>query len=567
MSCSDCPDESLRTNGADALTGPPCCHGITPECNGYPTSATCPDHACCPDPCQHSVWNHVTCPAPCCHHVPKAFCAQFTPDSPTDFCIQTGYKSAPANHSDIGSGWGFLLPGVGTVNLSVETGYDGCQWRLRAPDHPEMDVSVPIEHSGEFNCRTPPPFVISGVSYPVLCDTCTGSYSIVPYDGSVKIPFQSRFDCTTAQTAAVECGSCSEVPTVLCVLRLNPGTPPDLRDPYLRTEFAWDYESLDPRWVNGSDYIDLIEYEGQCYLEPHIAGLEWLLDEMIEIDPDHCAVGMHLHVERYGTNELVEILGAPCSMFKFLCGNCRCICRDVCMVGMQDGEPIDRTTLTWNGGGWSGDGEYGPAAISLVADENGNCQVQMTGFDPVSISNTCGNDLVWFMVDPENPNNWRIVYCKECAPCDAGGGDCRTVCPDIPMTLFACFEFISWEVAFCGPAEGPPPTEPPCVEPFCVPMFLVRAAPEASIDWFWIGRITVPCRTCSGAVSDPQDSVIEVMLDCSGMLTVGGSTWSVTIPCGCEGGEWNIEVLTDPLSGGIGDNCCSPATVKITITE
>lgn len=576
MILDDCPGGSIVVHGPDELTGPPCCHGITPECNGYPSEGSCGDHNCCPDPCRHMVYNGVTCPGPCCHHVPRAFCATFTPDygEETDFCFGTGYRSTDAQHHSTGTDWDFLLPGVGRVTVSaVQIPGLGCAWRLSSEDDPYLETIVQMDHFGENGCREPPVFRIENASYPVVCDTCTGTYEITPFTGSTKIPFGNRFDYTTPRTAEVECGACNEVPYILCMRRRNPGTPTDLRDTWVRQEFTWDENAIEPkRWISGSDIINLIEYEGACYLQPFISGLSWLEDEDIPLDPEHCAVGFRLRVDRYGTDEWVEFLGTSCSMFSHLCGRCRCICNDVCMVGMQDGAMVESTPLVWNGGGWSGDG----GAISLEADESGNCQVRFGDWEPVGISNLCGDRLVFLLNDPYNPRNWRYVYCVDCAPCGRGGGDCRSVCPDFPNILYADFEFVFWEVALCGPAEGPAPTEPPCVSPFTIPMQLVRAAPEASFDWFWIGQLNVDsCRSCDGAVSDEFDSDVTIILTCNGELTIGGNSWSVTLPCGCEGGEWNIEVLTDPLSGGIGGGffggmggpCCQNAQVRVTITR
>jgi hypothetical protein len=570
--CPSYPGPPLRSHGADRFHGPPCCQGHPKECNGYP-AGKCGDHCCCCDPCQHSVWNHFAqgCPAACCACVPKSLCAVFTPDTETDECIPLGIRMDAEHTAEGGTSYGGYLPGLGSFTVSVELLYQQCVWRLRVPDL-DIDESYPIDHFGEINCRQPPVFVIEGVEFPTKCETCSGTVEILPYEGMTKLPFLSRTDLNPAtETVPVECGACSEVCSVLCLKRLNPDEPDDPRDTLLRTEFRWDESYGSWLSVPSGSRINLVEYGGQCYLQFFTTdpALEWLEYEEIPIGPYNCGVGMWLRIENPYTGEWVELSCNPCDLWRYVCGACRCICKDVCMVGMQDGEPILHRSLGWNMDDFQWEGEYGDVIAVRAVDppRNNNCEARMEGFDPVAISNTCGTDLVFTFAKQEGEHyNWRTIYCKDCAPC-AGGGDCLSSCPVLPKVLYADFTHVEWQVGLCGPAEGPAPPGDPCFEPFTIPLFLIRAAEGSAAEWLWYGAKYIQCRDCFGGLTGYNGFLVTLAVLCDGTIVGTFGDFSFVIPCGCEYGVWNIQLET--IDGFTVDAkfCCTSAKVSIVIME
>lgn len=227
--CPECPQRSLRSHGPDRLVGPPCCQGIAPTCADDYGQRHCGDHYCCPDRCQHSIWNVWSqgCPAPCCAAAPRSLCVVFIPDEETEFATRIGVRT-DASHSVFGTHYGGFLSGAGEIQFTVGTigGYDEdgrCYWRLLVPNL-DIDERWPVDHFGPINCLTPPAITIEGVVALIGCVEVPGRIEITAYQ-QAKIPFVSRFDCAEdEQVVALETpiGHCTQVCKTLCVMRLDP---------------------------------------------------------------------------------------------------------------------------------------------------------------------------------------------------------------------------------------------------------------------------------------------------------------------------------------------------------
>lgn len=546
------------SNGHDRRRGPPRCRGIDPSCGNTPH-----DHACCCDPCRHA---HLTTICDnlggCCRCVPYAICAVFTPDliwESADCTSRTWYaRAVQSTSAPYGASYTFPVPGGDNIVIFVGDDDDGsCIWRIT---YGVLSQEVPLLHSGAVHCQAPPAFTVTDLNIPVVngltTEDCIGDVTFSPA-ATQMIPFLAKYP-TTAETAAVSCGDCTEVCNILCVRRGNIA-----EETYTRVDFAFD--SID-KWVasdNSDEFFTLIEDGGVCYLLlDGITGV--FVDSQIELTP--CAIGLSLYVEDAETGDWIKISCNKCSCWDYICGTCRCVCKDLCIVG-SDGVDLISKSIGWDVDSLSWTDGVDTAGLQKADD--GGCEMTYTGFaDPVVIDDACGDDLAAVfsrsLEDAEIAGavKYRYAYCRNCASCNAG--TCLAECQNPPPVIWCDLEASAWE-PMLGCDDGDP-----CFDPVTFPMPLVFvptiAAPAG--EWRWIGSVVIECHDCdTGGVDDtPRNFVVQADLGCDGILTLRverhdsapplSESVSMTIPCDDLAWEetFNIDGAGAPLG------CCNVAT-------
>lgn len=200
-------------------------------------------------------------------------------------------------------------------------------------------------------------------------------------------------------------------------------------------------ESIDLRVALEHD-----EYPGQCVWRVTSTAAE--LDERYPIGDDtgHTCrePNIDLPIEFYGCSATVAIrafrmdrlpLEQRDGCWEPFCGNCRCVCRELCVLRYRaewGEDEADLETYEWDRDARA----WGP--VQLVRDEyTGDCRIEIDGYEPVLLSpdHECGTDL-WF--ETENAYGDKLTaYCKRCR-CEVTG------CCAKPMPAVLYLTFFNW---------------------------------------------------------------------------------------------------------------------------
>lgn len=615
------------SHGPDVLQSPGCCRELigngpldpyddygyaddddrTQNC-GDP----CSDHCCCCDPCRHTQQD--VCREGCCRCVPKSICATFLADGvdPPPACVGKTWHLVGELFAGERTNYVFYAGGLGKVTLSVGKptldsslfGYADCTWRLEVPQN-GIDWEVEIDHHGAINCLATPEWTIPNASIIYSTGTssgtlsCTGSISFSS-SRSQKVPFEYRWTGVPELSTASGCDGCQEVCTILCVKRgkvapLNyyddPEAPRVKLDGYTRDDFTWIEQRS--RWEKSSpDEYFILDQDGYtCFLD-----LEGITGPFAneEITFGICNLGMHVTAVDDNDN-FIEISCNPCSCWKYRCGECRCVCKTLCVLGVEDGVIVGPFELAWDPATniW-GDGSGGSPTVELTADSESNCQLKMNIFeDAVPIPNTCGTNLSATFNDPidtQISSGISRVYFVWCKPCDGrcDTGDCFAACEDeVPQVLYADLTPGDWMAGIgCNDLGaddyGSGYSEGGCFEPVTIPLALVFVAAEGVAgEWRWIGQALITCKHCDQGSNEgeelPSQYLVQIDIGCDGIINFAVrpdgyidaglpcvQQFEFILPCG-PGAVWDLNFQTDNPCGSI--VCCELASFKFGVTE
>ena len=559
-------DAGNYSDGPDRKRGPGKCRGQTADpC--YGTGRTPHDHSCCCDPCRHKFMD--TCQGgSCCKCVPKAICAVFTPNTPSGGCKQRTWR-AEAVQVNGRAFYDFPVPDNGLISLSVGTdpvGYGGvCNWKLEATAL-DIEETVPIDHSGEVHCQAPPTFVIENINvkyYPVDASPvdCFGTLTFTE-NTEAKIPFRYQWEGQETHVDGLDCGDCVRMCAVLCVKRGRVGEAD-----YTRVNFVWDNTS--ELWQaddNSGHYITLTEVYGQCYFRLDSITPVTFLNDLIEIT--ECAEGMDLTAVDEDEN-YIRISCNPCSCWKYKCGGLRCVCKQLCAIGVQDGVLSGPFSLSWDYDAQRWGNDY--FSVTPFRDSYGNCRVSVTGFsDSVPLVGDGGK--IGFgiaeSVEDQLESGLTNSFSFRCQNCDGdcSSGTCLSICDDVPNILYAEVSPAPWtEMLGCQPPEG-------CFATITFPLAqsFVSTVLNPAGEYRWQGCGIIACKNCLSATVTNHLVCIDLGCDGLGTFTLippGGSGGtpmpiSVAIPCN-TGVPLDVEIEVD--TGG--PLCCDEGGFIVRITE
>jgi len=561
------------SDGPDRKRGPAKCRGVVGTCGeagGVPH-----DHSCCCDPCRHHTVTDI-CQGYCCRCIPKFLCFAFVPDYPTDTCSAKSWRVAPEDALSK-STYGISTLNFGEVTVSVglsETPGNGtqCVWRFKAPAF-YVDEETAIVHSGAVHCQAPPEFIITGVNdvrYDVngYASDCMGTLTISEYVED-KVPFVYKWT-GTSETESVTCAACTDICTIICVRRGNINNAV-----YTRVEFQWD--SISGRWLatDGSGhYITLVEENSVCYLRLDSIGTSVFTGDLVTVNPDECSLGMSLTASDEYTGDYIKISCNPCSCWQYLCGTCRCVCPDICVIGMEGGVLVEPFSLAWDFEKIRWGDDY--FNVTPSRDEDGNCQATITGYaDPIPMRNDCGSELsLLFAEDLETTlyngfYNFLYVQCKGCAtPCTAAG-TCLDLCGDVPQILFAEVSASAWSLMLgCNDLV-------PCFATITIPLVqtFVPTVLNPAGEYRWQGCGIVACHDCNPLTANKNFLVCidmgcdsEIVFNVRNATSTNTETFSYTLPCG-ESAVWDVQFETSSAFGDPLDGCCDEANFIVVITE
>jgi len=593
------------TMGPDKWRGPEPCRGKPlGDCGTEPS-----DHCCCCDPCLHATTD-ICDPAVggCCRCVPQKFCLIFEPDTPTDYCVSRGWLIGFTQESGQRAKWTIGLQGPGAVTVSVgkpdpvnsDFPYADCTWNLEIGGEAVTDAEYEVDHFGEFNCLTPPAWIVENINVPVTVPNepelvdCFGTLTVTEYKKQ-PLPFVRRFwytdqtfpDFLVDNNACAACyadGAC----VILCVRRNDPGNPGQ----QLQNDFSWDGNG---HWINGNDGSEVLEFtevEGVCKLRIVSLNPSIWDGDLIDIDPDACGIGMNLSASD-DVGNWVNISCNKCSCWEYICGDvgddtgCRCICKELCVISATDGVISD--VAVWNQAtfdypdpelsthGWiDPDGDY-DLSERLVIQRNGDdgtCELTHTNYsEPSKISNNCGDEISFHFSDTlkemleSGVSNWTTGWCKTCGPCDVG--TCLSECQDVPNRLTAEISPATWTPAL-GCDDGVL-----CFTAFTIILVLVFDVTIGQAgEWRWRGQAVFACHGCDTGghpeIETPRNYLAELDIGCDGSVlwSVRNETDSCSeefafeLPCG-PGASWDLEFIADR----IGCLCCDEAGFIINVTE
>lgn len=463
----------LKSNGPDCKRGPDCC---------------------C-DPC---YLIRVACTSlKCCRCIPKTLCLKFTPDNPVvcnTISILADFGGENAPYYDLS---------IDRYTVRVQLMWEGypneeeCFWRvsvyeINPVNHAETlinETDYPIVYShvtcddpyavavGEAQTCQNPRFTITGLEE--LFHSCTGTFTIERYEQQ-RTPFRKvSFSPPTSEQSVSPspCAGRLKVCSHICVRYYVGGE-------IVSRDFAW--VEADGLWRRGDDTIGLTEDSyGRCVFVPSITGLG-AIDPADLVVTTPIGVGMLFEVT---SPHYLAISCNPCECWRRICGNCRCVCKTLC-IGRSDGT-IGGTVyeeLAWDEtlGGW-GDESY---FVSLEDDGNGGCQVRVPGYyDPFPVD-SCGRGISFFS---EQDINGVFVSgaCKACT-CGRPVGCCGAI--PLPVVLYA-------DVTSRPYTEYDTAHVYECFSALAVPLIYVPLGVEEDLRWQGHFTIVDDCgRTIYGTV-------------------------------------------------------------------
>jgi hypothetical protein len=452
----------------------------------------------------------------------------FTPDEITEQCRVKAWRAKPSVVLSRAV-YAFNIPSNSALNLSVGADADGypgtCTWRVEFQSG-YIDESVAINHSGAVHCQAPPEFVIENVNVPYypVDSAPVDCFGTITFTASpeAKVPFEYIWKDQPQYVEGVTCGSCYQLCAVLCVKAGN-----EYESEYERENFIWNED--DQQWngrARSGHYITIVEESGKCYLRLDSVSQPTLQGDLIEIT--ECAEGMDLTAVDYDGN-YVRISCNPCSCWRHLCGSLRCVCPELCVVGVQDGELIEPFSIEWDyeNRRW-GDDTF---SVTPGRDSYGNCIATVTGYaDPVAIDNNGGDEIAFTVSEPLDDQlesgvvNFLSINCKNCAP-SCGIGTCLSVCDDVPAVLYAEVSPAPWtDMLGCQPPEG-------CFSAITIPLVqvFVPTALNPAGEYRWQGCGVIACKNCSSATVTNHLVCIDIGCDGLGTFSVQGP--EITVPC------------------------------------
>lgn len=550
------------SDGPDRKRGPAKCRGVTGVCSSNPLNPH--DHSCCCDPCRHvhtDLCSGDT--VHCCKCVPRSICAVFTPDSGTTTCYERSFNAvADTELGAVGRSTYRYVLGSGETLLSVGGSESGlCTWRLYNSTL-GIDEEYEIDHSGPIHCQAPPEFSISGVNIPYypVSGSPIDCYGTITFEEAsfAKVPFKYRWD-DVEEFDSVSCGACTEVCNVVCVRRGNDSESTYTRTDFIRQSGVWNANDT------SGEYFSVVESGGACYV--YIDNMDSpFIDDMILIDPEECSLGMNLSVSDTGTGDWLKMSCNPCSCWDYVCGTCRCVCKQLCVVGVDSGVLVPQFTISWDYDNvrW-GDDDFN---IYPTNDINGNCKAMVTGYESgVSIPNSCGNQISFIVQESTETQlengaaSYLYATCKNCEAGGCGTGSCLEFCEEVPSILYAEICPTAWdEMLGCPEAIL-------CFECITIPLIqtFVSTFENPAGEYRWQGCGVISCRSCNS--STRYNKMICLDLGCDGIGTMTGpcgDSFTFTLPCG-PGEIWDLELGPFPCSGG--DPCCDEAGFLVRITE
>lgn len=520
-----------KSHGPDSNCDSVRCAERTPY-NG--DKSRCDGECGCCDPCTTlplniGIEDQVStpdCMAYPCRCAPRGFVFTFTPDDPGN-C--KGSATTIKGVRDAGfyrATYSGTVPGIGVVGFYLERGGDlndssqfpprpdgkapvaipKRQWRITFPDQ-EIDELYPFDD--DIGCMTPPPLpsfrgsIGSHCGYP-----CEGTITISLWT-EAKIPFY--FGATRpgmADTVETSCTSCSEACTHWCMTRPEDPTPYDygnLERTYVKNHrFEWnDYEGVFRGGLDCSESFGIEELEGKCYVRiGHLE--EGTFDgDLIEINVEQCGSEIEIYAEDEDHFWFRLRCGA-CSCWDYACGRCRCICHDMCMVGVDGTTIIAHQGLGWNEDavGW-GDPNGGPDMFVGLGSEpvcgqvRSKCTLYIPGWQNAdgsaldqnggvtigqNIPETCGSALSIGVEDASQLETygiyrWRRAWCSNGMPC--GVGQCLGQCDSLSPVVYADVSGGLWMPGAESPLF-------PKLIPATIPLFLVYV-PQSAFQWGWTG--------------------------------------------------------------------------------
>jgi hypothetical protein len=536
----------------------------------------CIDFCCCCDPCLHDfvapadvggVMEGIQgCPN-CCKCVPKGIIARFTPDTETPLCRERAFimwgDYDVLEHIDVI--YSATIPGAGLITVSVGKTEDGagpCAWVVEALDLGYYSEEILLNHRS-IKCSRLPALTPIEISYGTYCEeVCSGTITFELYEPE-KLPF--RHDDFGPETAAFACGDCTEVCTSICVRRRLADGSGSGAGEIERHTFGWD--EADQVWRGGKNLgsgsgsggcsqeeIRLVEVDGVCYLEIVAFEIETFEGDLISLNA--CGSGMNVEAEDEDGN-WIGIFCGRCTCWDYLCGQCRCACPELCIIGGDGNTPLSPRSLAWDATaeGWV-DGS-GAVEIAIQPDPDSceppaPCQFAFDGFDEaVTINEICGNNLSVSIVFEDAENDyagfkWRAAWCSLGNPCDVGS--CLSLCDNvIPIIYCDVTSEIIDPIDNCVSVK--------CIADFTIPLYLMRNPPLAASEYQWIGYYVYDCELCT-APGGTVTKLIQVVVGCDGTVTVNGDVvGSIRIPClECD------DPLDELLSASTFLDCCEESS-------
>lgn len=555
------------SDGPDRKHGPAKCRGVDGTCSYTPIQPH--DHSCCCDPCRH-IKTDVCEDGNCCRCVPRAICAIFTPTEETETCFAKNYY-AKAAVSGPRTTYTFGIPDLGSLILSVGRPdnelYGHCTWRLQC-DAAGIYEEVGLEHSGEIHCQAPPNFTLENVNIPFYPPDGSGAldcYGTLTFTEAslAKVPFRYKW-AGIEQKQVVDCAYCVEACTVLCVKRGSLES-----EEYTRIEFV--YNSYDERWIanDGSgDYFSITSIDDVCYI--YLESMEDVDYQgfLIEIPESDCSDKLNLYASDYNSGKWIRISCNPCSCWDYICGTCRCVCKELCVVGKQDNTFVSPFNISWDYDTL----RWGDDIFSVTPykdEETGECKVSITGYDePVTLYDMCSENFFAAVASDEEEQidtglvNYIYVSCKKCSSGDCSGGTCLSFCPDVPKILYADLSPTAWdEMLGCDPMSL-------CFSPITIELaqIFIGTTENPAGEYRWVGFGIIACKSCSPPTS-PVNTIVSIDIGCDGIgrMTVGDMVFdfSLTIPCNGSA-VWDFDFLFDGPGTG---PCCDVAGFELNISE
>lgn len=421
-------------------------------------------------------------------------CLKFTPND-TNICNEIsvlgdwGGEGAPYYDLGIGS-YLVRLELVWELyqNIGLEDKDKSCVWRV------SLIYVNPVNHEA---------FLISATDYEiaysyVTCDdpygdavgdsqTCQNPYftftELIPFEGCEGVFTISRYEMERVPFRKVTFEpptSEQDIYPSPCAERLKVCTHVCVRyyigDDLVSRDFKWSDEA--GVWQRGSDTIGLSENSyGLCVISPNIAGLGVIDQEDLIV---RTPIGVGLLFETTGSTYLA-ISCNPCECWKRICGNCRCICKTLC-VAHSDGS-VEGTVyeeLAWDDarGGW-GDYNY---FIGLEDNGYGGCQVRVPDYDdPIQVYE-CGRGLAFFQ-ERSDVGKFVSAGCKACT-CGRPAGCCGDI--PLPAILYA-------DVTSRPYDEYDTAHVHPCFNALSVPLFYIPHGVQEELIWMGYFNVDNGC--------------------------------------------------------------------------
>tara|TARA_R110000851_G_scaffold263001_2_gene415515 strand:- start:57 stop:761 length:705 start_codon:yes stop_codon:yes gene_type:complete len=217
-------------------------------------------------------------------------------------------------------------------------------------------------------------------------------------------------------------------------------------------------------------------------------------------------------------------------------------------------------------------------SVQLSSDDNGDCQVTVTGFeDPVPLPDACSPDIAFVIASTieqaiyDGGSTLYSIFCAQCPNSCQASGACIDICDTVPQVLFATISPQNWiEMLGCDYQDL-------CFEPFTMPLVQVYS-PDAAGEFRWIGQQVFSCRgDCFDEDADEQDFIVQLDIGCDGIASFSvtdpnseaiacTAEFSFELPCGtCNTEVWDFEWSTETGCGSI--DCCAEAGFDIAVSE